>query len=458
MTLSIVILAAGQGKRMYSQLPKVLHRLADKPLLERVITTAYALTPTQAPIVVFGHQGDLLRERLAHLNVSWVKQAEQLGTGHAVLQALPSIPQDHRVLILYGDVPLISTNTLEQFIQTVPSDALGIITAHFPNPAGFGRIVRDHQQNIVRIVEDKDANATELAITEVNSGIYLVPARYLHQWLPTLSNHNAQKEYYLTDIISLAVQHNIPIHSSHPAHHEEVCGVNNRAQLAHLERFYQRQCAEHLMLQGTTLIDPNRFDLRGELTIGQDSIIDINVIIEGKVSIGNHCVIGANCILRDTIIADGVEVKANSIIEGADIAEHCVIGPFARIRPGTELSTGVHIGNFVEIKKSFVNQGTKINHLTYIGDSEIGKHVNVGAGTITCNYDGVNKHKTIIGDHVFIGSNSGLVAPVKIGNGATIGAGSTITQDAPANQLTLARAKQCTIEHWQRPEKQTKES
>ena len=458
MTLSIVILAAGQGKRMYSRLPKVLHSLAGKALLEHVITTSLQLNPAQPPIVIYGHQGDQVRNAMTRFDINWIEQKEQLGTGHAVLQALPLLKDQQRVLILYGDVPLISAITLKELIETTPENAIGIITANFPNPAGLGRIIRNATHQITHIVEDKDTTPEERAIQEINSGIYSIPASLLQKWLPLLSNQNAQKEYYLTDIISLAAKEKIAIHSIQPAHYEEVCGINDRIQLAQLERFYQYQNAIQLMKKGVSLSDPQRFDLRGELTTGQDVSIDINVIIEGKVSLGNNCSIGANCILRDTIIADNVEIKANSIIDGADIAEHCVIGPFARIRPGTELSQQVHVGNFVEIKKSWVGQGTKINHLSYIGDSEIGKGVNIGAGTITCNYDGVNKHKTIIGDHAFIGSNSQLVAPVSIGKGATIGAGSTITHNTPDNQLTLSRAKQCSIEHWQRPTKKEKES
>lgn len=458
MTLSIVILAAGKGKRMNSQLPKVLHRLAGKTLLEHVVNTATKLNPAQPPIVIYGHQGEEVRQAMAHLSVTWIEQKEQLGTGHAVLQALPHIPDQHRVLILYADGPLISVNTLNELISTTPFDAFGLITATFQNPTGYGRIIRNEKNQITHIVEEKDVNDTERAIREVNPGIYLVPAKYLKNWLPKLTPNNAQKEYYLTDIVNLAAKEHIPLHTIQPKHVEEVYGMNDRVQLAFLERFYQRQRAEQLMLSGITLIDPARFDLRGELTTGQDVVIDINVIIEGNVTIGNHCTIGPNCILRDTIIGDHVEVKANSMIDGADIAENCVIGPFARIRPGTELLSDVHIGNFVEIKKSRIDHHTKINHLSYIGDSEIGYHVNIGAGTITCNYDGVNKNKTIIGNHAFIGSNSQLVAPIKIGDGATIGAGSTITRDAPSNQLTIGRAQQRSIESWQRPVKKEKES
>lgn len=458
MKLSIVVLAAGQGKRMHSQLPKVLHPLAGKPLLEHVVTTALALEPSNPPIVVYGHQGERVRDKLTHLPVNWVHQAQQLGTGHAVQRALSQIPEDHQVLILYGDVPLISHTTIKQLIDTVTTKtALGIITATLSNPTGLGRIIRNNQQQLIKIVEEKDATDTERLIKEINSGIYLIPATYLHQWLPKLNNNNAQQEYYLTDIFNHAVAANIAIHSIQPEHPEEVYGVNDRLQLANLERFYQRQQAEKLLKDGVTLLDPNRFDLRGELSTGQDVTIDINVIIEGKVSIGNNCTIGANCILRDVIIGNNVEIKPHTVIDGADIADHCVIGPFARIRPGTELASHVHIGNFVEIKKSWVDQSTKINHLSYIGDSEIGKQVNIGAGTITCNYDGVNKHKTIIKDNVFVGSNSSLIAPMTIGENATIGAGSVVSHEAPANQLTLTRAQQRIIENWQRPLKKAKE-
>lgn len=452
MTLSIVILAAGQGKRMVSQVPKVLHPLAGKMLLEHVIHTAQQLHPT--PVIVYGHQGDVVRDACADLNVLWAKQPEQLGTGHAVLQALPHIPDDHRVLVLYGDVPLISLDTLQKFIQTTPRQALGIITATLDNPAGLGRIIRDKQNNIINIIEDKDLSDTERANREVNTGIYLFPENFLKKSLPLLQNNNAQKEYYLTDMIKMAVQENITIHSIQPASPDEVLGINDRVQLAHLERSYQRQYAEKLMRQGVTLLDPNRFDLRGELTVGQDIVIDINVIIEGRVTIGSGCKIGPNTVLRNTTLGDRVEIKANSVLEDAVIGADCTIGPFARIRPGTVLAAHAHVGNFVEIKNSKIGEGSKVNHLTYIGDSDIGKRVNIGAGTITCNYDGVNKHKTQIGDQAFIGSNSSLVAPVTIGEGAYIGSGSVITQDAPPHQLTVCRAKeQRSIEHWQKPEK-----
>jgi bifunctional UDP-N-acetylglucosamine pyrophosphorylase/glucosamine-1-phosphate N-acetyltransferase len=457
MALSIVILAAGQGKRMKSQLPKVLHRIAGKTLIEHVIATAAKLNPATTPIIVYGHQGDIIKHALANVNVSWIEQPNQLGTGHALQQTLDLIPEQNQVLVLYGDVPLISTDTLKSFITDTPTDSIGIITANFPDPTGLGRIIRDTNNQIVRIVEEKDANAAERAIQEINSGIYLVPARYLKKWLPTLKNQNAQQEYYLTDIISIATQEKFSIHSQTPDHYEEVLGVNDRAQLARLERFYQRQAAEKLMHQGVTLLDPNRLDIRGDLTVGYDVTIDINVIIEGNVNIGNNCVIGPNALLRNVTLGDNVTVNANCVLDGAEIANHCTIGPFARVRPGTQLGEHVHLGNFVETKNSIIANATKINHLSYIGDSDIGAHVNIGAGTITCNYDGVNKHKTIIGDHAFIGSNSALVAPINIGEGATIGAGSTLTRNAPPKQLTLSRAEQRSLV-WQRKSKIKKES
>lgn len=458
MSLSIVILAAGQGKRMHSQLPKVLHHLAGKPLLEHVVHTSFELGTTEPPLIICGHESETLKKQLANLNVTWVEQAEQLGTGHAVMQALPHIHPENQVLILYGDVPLISTETLQKFIENTPKNAIGIITAHFANPTSFGRIIRDSHNKIQYVIEEKDTNDAERLIKEINSGIYLIPASYLQKWLPRLKNQNAQKEYYLTDIIRFASEENIPIQSQSPLCHEEIAGVNDRIQLAALERFYQRRVAERLMRQGVTLYDPNRFDLRGELITGRDVIIDVNVIIEGRVVIGNFCVIGPNTVLRNVILDDHVQIKANSIIDGAEISEHCVIGPFARIRPGTFISEHAEIGNFIEIKNSLIGSGTKIHHVGYIGDSEVGKRVNIGAGTITCNYDGANKHKTIIGDYAFIGSNSELVAPVKIGEGATIGAGSTIRRDAPPHQLTVTIAEQRSIEHWQRNEKKIKEN
>ena len=455
MELSIVILAAGLGKRMRSDLPKVLHTLAGKPLLEHVVRATQKLVSAE-PIIVYGHQGEKVKHVLAHLNVRWVEQKEQRGTGHAVQQALPFIPKENHVLILCADVPLISADTLKKLIAATPSDAIGIIAAHLKDPKGLGRIQRDSQNNIVNIIEEKDATEKERAINEINSGIYLIPSAFLHRWLPELKNNNAQEEFYLTDIIRLAVAETIAIHSIEAPHNEEILGINDRAQLAQLERFYQRKTADKLMQQGVTLADPNRLDVRGDLTVLSDTFIDINVITEGHVTIGSHCSIGPNTVLRNVVIGNHVEIKANCVIDGAEIANHCIIGPFARLRPGAVLAEKTHVGNFVEIKNSVIGSATKINHLSYIGDSEIGRDVNIGAGTITCNYDGINKHKTIIGHEAFIGSNTALVAPITVGEGATIGAGSTLTRNAPAHQLTLTRADQRSVLNWQRPKKKEK--
>lgn len=455
MAIQVVILAAGQGKRMRSHLPKVLHSLAGKPLLEHVIDTAQKISPDSPPIIVYGHQGDILKNALQHHNVCWVEQHEQLGTGHAVLQAMPHLADENGVVILYGDVPLISQHTLKKLIDAA-ENTFSILTTNLEHPHGYGRIKRDEHNNIVAIIEEKDANYAERKITEVNTGIYFIPAKLLKKWLPKLKNNNAQHEYYLTDVITQAVDENIMIHASHPESDDEIFGINDRLQLAHVERRYQKKLAEKLMLQGVTMIDPARVDIRGDVRIGQDVIIDINVILEGNVTIGNNCVIGPNTILRNTVIENNVEIKANSFIDGAEIADHVVIGPFARLRPGTILAANSHVGNFVEIKNSFIGANTKVNHLSYVGDSEVGVSVNIGAGTITCNYDGINKHKTIIGDNAFIGSCTQLVAPVTVGEGATIGAGSTITRDAPAHKLTLSRVPQKTILDWQRPVKDKK--
>ncbi|HSW94378.1 MAG TPA: bifunctional UDP-N-acetylglucosamine diphosphorylase/glucosamine-1-phosphate N-acetyltransferase GlmU [Gammaproteobacteria bacterium] len=458
MTLSTLILAAGQGKRMHSDLPKVLHRLAGKPLLEHVVQTARTLDTKNPPIVVYGHQGERVKTALDRLPVTWVEQTEQLGTAHAVKQAIEHVPMDGRVLILYGDVPLIETGTLKKFMAETPPDALGIITANLPDPTGFGRIIRNNKNQIISIVEEKDATEKERAVTEINTGIYLVSASHLQQWLPKITNHNAQQEFYLTDLIALAVKEKMPIYSMHPARYEEILGINDRLQLACLERFYQERFAEKLMLQGVTLLDPHRFDARGDMHIAADVVIDINVILEGQVKIGKGCVIGPHVLLRNVVLGDHVIIQAHSVLDGAEISDHCIIGPFARLRPGSVVAKEAHVGNFVEIKNSRIGTASKVNHLSYIGDSEIGQHVNIGAGTITCNYDGMNKHKTVIGDYAFIGSNTELVAPVTIGEHATIGAGSTITRNAPAHQLTLCRGQQRTIENWQRPGKKEKET
>lgn len=453
MAIQVVVLAAGQGKRMVSTQPKVLHAIAGKSMLQHVLETASRLSPQVSPIIVYGHQGALIQQAFSHQTLQWAEQKEQLGTGHAVLQAMPHVKDQDRVLVLYGDVPLISEETLKNLVNTTPNNALGMLTATLTNPKGYGRIKRDDQGHVIGIVEEKDATEAERTIQEINPGIYLVPAKWLKKWLPTLNNHNAQKEYYLTDIIKLAVAENIAVHTVKPEEVEEIMGVNDRLQLSTLERFYHKKAAERLLRQGVTLYDPARFDLRGELQVGKNVVIDVNVIIEGRVIIGDDCYIGPNVILRNTVLANQVEVKANSLLDGAEVGEGCILGPFARLRPGTILKRNVRIGNFVELKNTIVDIKSKINHLSYVGDSEIGSEVNIGAGTITCNYDGVNKHKTIIGDHAFIGSCTQLVAPVVVGEGAIIGAGSTITRDAPAHKLTLSRVPQVTLNEWTRPEK-----
>lgn len=448
MTLQVVILAAGQGKRMFSDVPKVLHELAGKPLLDHVIEKAHRLSRTEPPIVIFGHQGHVIREALSHHNVKWIEQKDQLGTGHALLQALPQLNDEANVLVLYGDVPLTSEEMLTRLVTETPKNAIGMITAHLPNPTGYGRIVRDAEQKIVSIVEEKDATETVRAIHEVNSGIYFVPVKYLKKWLPTLQNKNAQGEYYLTDIITLAQQENIPIHSVSPKEPEEIFGVNDRLQLAQLERFYQKQMAEKLMRQGVAIADPNRLDIRGQVDVGRDVFLDVNVILEGKVVLGNGVRVGANTILRDTKLGERVEVKPHSMLDGAEVGSDCVIGPFARLRPGAVLNSQVHIGNFVEIKNSNVGVKTKINHLSYIGDSDVGSEVNIGAGTITCNYDGVNKHRTIIGDRVMVGSDSTLVAPVTLHDDVYVAAATTIRENVPAGALVFNKREEIHREGW----------
>jgi len=450
--VSIVVLAAGQGTRMRSDRPKVLHPLGGRPLLAHVIATAQALAP-EAIHVVYGHGGDRVPAAFADSQgLAWVEQADQLGTGHAVQQALPTLPDDHAVLILYGDVPLITAETLERVIAAA-GDALGLLVAHFDDPRGYGRIVRDESGAVVRIVEEKDASELERHIKECNTGILAVGAQRLRAWLAGLSNANAQGEYYLTDVIEMAVAEGVAVNTVHPNRREEILGVNDKAQLADLERRFQRRQAERLLTEGVTLIDPARLDIRGEVSVGRDVSIDVNVVLEGRVVLGDGVRIGANAVLRDCELDAGTRVLPMSLIERARVGRDCRIGPFARIRPGTALADSVHVGNFVEVKNSQVEAGSKINHLSYIGDAGVGRDVNVGAGTITCNYDGANKHRTVIGDNVFIGSDTQLVAPVSVGDGATIGAGSTITRDVPPTELTLSRSKQQTVKGWKRPVK-----
>ncbi len=452
MSLSIVILAAGAGSRMNSALPKVLHLLAGVPLLEHVVKTAKSLKP-DGIYIVYGHGGAEVRTQMAHLDVNWIEQTQQLGTGHAVMQAIPLIEPNDQVLVLYGDVPLISLETLNSLLEATPHGGVGIIGADFADPTGLGRIVRDASGNIAGIVEHRDCNEKQLQIHEVYTGIMTAPAACLKEWLPKLKNQNAQNEFYLTDVIKLAVNSKRPVIAVLAQRSREVEGVNDRFQLAELERYYQLMMAEKVMLAGASLKDPARFDVRGHLEVGSDVVIDVNVIIEGDVSIGKNSYIGPNVLLRNTRIGENVYVDANTVIEEAIIENHCHVGPFARIRPGTQLAPYAKIGNFVEIKNAVVGEGSKINHLSYVGDADIGKEVNIGAGTITCNYDGAKKHRTIIEDQAFIGSDTQLVAPVRVGEGATVGAGTTLRKDAPAHTLTVNTVKQKSYDNWQRPQK-----
>lgn len=451
--INVVVLAAGAGKRMHSSLPKVLHEIAGRSLLQHVVDTAQSIRPEKICIVI-GHGAAQVKESLTSAEISWVNQAQQLGTGHALLQALPHLDADGITLVLYGDVPLISQNTLEEMIHASAGKYVTLLTATFTDPFGYGRIVRDPATSkILAIVEQKDATQKQQKICEINTGIMLIPNSLLHSWLPQLNNNNLQKEYYLTDIIDFAVRDGLDIKSIEAEKKWEVLGVNSKLQLADLERIYQKNCALNLMEKGVRLLDPARIDIRGELQCGSDVSIDINCIFEGSVTLGNSVQIGAHCILRNVMIADGAIIQPFCMIEGAEIGETCKIGPYARIRPGTRLENQVRIGNFVEVKNSQIGRSSKANHLSYIGDSTIGHNVNIGAGTITCNYDGANKYRTIIEDDVFIGSDTQLIAPVKIAKGSTIGAGSTITKETPENQLTLSRSKQVTIANWKRPTK-----
>lgn len=452
MDLSVVILAAGQGTRMRSALPKVLHRIASKPLVQHVIDTGRSLG-SESIHLVYGHGGDLVKETINGDDLNWVMQTEQLGTGHAVQQAMPGLDDNSTVLILYGDVPLIKQQTLKNLLDNKPENGIALLTVALNDPTGYGRIVRNENNQVRAIVEHKDAEPKTLLIREVNTGIMAVSSNDLKTWLSNLSNENSQGEYYLTDIIAMASKAGRSIVGILAMDELEVEGVNNRQQLARLERHYQNLEAEKLMLKGVTLYDPKRIDIRGELDVEQDVTIDINTIFEGKVSIGTGSYIGANSILKDCQLGNNVHVKENSIIEGAIIGNDSSIGPFARIRPGTVLKEDVHIGNFVEVKKSIIDKGSKAGHLAYLGDCEIGKNVNVGAGTISCNYDGANKHKTILEDDVFVGSDSQLVAPVKVGKGATIAAGTTVTADVSDNALVISRTKQKEIANWSRPTK-----
>lgn len=451
MSLDIVILAAGQGTRMRSSLPKVLHPVAGRSMVGHVVHTAQQLAPTSIQVVI-GHGAEKVREHFSDQSLSFAIQEQQLGTGHAVAQALPSLTADN-VLILYGDVPLITQETLQRLLTKVNHQQIGLLTVMLDNPAGYGRIVRDDQGSVQAIVEHKDANPEQLLIKEGNTGILAVPRVRLVEWLSKLSNNNAQGEYYLTDIIAMAVADGLVVATETAQDAMEVQGANDRLQLSELERHYQHRAALALMKQGVTLRDPARFDIRGEVNVGRDVLIDVNVILDGTVVIEDNVHIGANCYIKDSTLRNGAVIKANSYLEGADVGSQADCGPFARLRQGAILGEKAHVGNFVELKNTRLGDGAKAGHLAYLGDSEIGARTNIGAGTITCNYDGANKYKTILGEDVFIGSNSSLVAPVNLGAGATTGAGSTITTDVPAGALAVGRARQRNIENWQRPTK-----
>nr|WP_314543814.1 bifunctional UDP-N-acetylglucosamine diphosphorylase/glucosamine-1-phosphate N-acetyltransferase GlmU [uncultured Massilia sp.] len=455
--MNVVILAAGMGKRMQSALPKVLHPLAGKPLLQHVIDTALSLNPSKL-CVIYGHGGAAVPSAVqdwggqAGIAIDTALQQPQLGTGHAVMQALPQIDENAPTLVLYGDVPLTTADSLRRLVEAAGDDKLAILTVEQDNPFGLGRIVRQDGR-IVRIVEEKDASEAERAIKEINSGIMVIPTRHLTGWLNALKNDNAQGEYYLTDIVAQAVANDVPVVSAQPGAEWEVAGVNSKVQLAELERRHQLNIATRLLEQGVTLMDPARIDVRGELVCGRDVTIDVGCVFEGRVELGDGVTIGANCVLVDTTVAAGAQVKPFCHFEEAIVGAQSIIGPYARLRPGTELGQDVHIGNFVEVKNSKVAAHSKANHLAYVGDADVGSRVNIGAGTITCNYDGANKHRTIIEDDAFIGSDSQLVAPVTVGKGATLGAGTTLTKNAPAGKLTISRPKQLTVEGWQRPVK-----
>jgi bifunctional UDP-N-acetylglucosamine pyrophosphorylase/glucosamine-1-phosphate N-acetyltransferase len=453
--LNIVILAAGLGKRMHSALPKVLHPLAGKSLLAHVLDTARALSPQQI-CVVYGHGGDAVPNAVGDEGLVCVRQEPQLGTGHALMQALPHLGREGMTLVLYGDVPLTGLETLEKLIATAADETFALLTVELSDPSGYGRIVRNDTGAVTAIVEEKDATEPQRKIREINTGIMVIPNRNLQGWLHRLENNNAQKEYYLTDVVAMAVRDGITVEAAQPEHDWETTGVNSKGQLADLERIYQGEYARKLLEQGVTLADPSRIDIRGQLSCGRDVTIDVGCIFEGHVHLGDGVRVGAYTILKNTSVEAGSAIAPFSLIEAAEIGKDCRIGPYARIRPGTRLDDEVHIGNFVEVKNSTIAAGSKANHLSYIGDAVIGSRVNIGAGTITCNYDGANKHQTIIEDNVFVGSDTQLVAPVRVTQGSTIGAGSTITRDTPPETLTLSRAKQMSIEGWKRPVKKPK--
>jgi len=450
--VSVVVLAAGEGTRMRSVLPKVLHPVGGRPILAHVLDTAEALDPVRT-LVVHGDQGDRLQQALRDANCHWVHQARRLGTGHAVQQALTALDADDTLLVLYGDVPLLEAETVRRLLEALPAGGLTLLTAELTDPSGYGRVIRDAGGEVTRIVEEHDADEGQRQVREVNTGILAGRAGDLGTWLQRVGSDNAQGEYYLTDCIGLAVSDGRTVRGIAATDADEVLGINDRRQLAQVERAYQRRQGERLMAEGASLMDPARFDCRGRVRCGRDVVIDVDVVLEGEVELGDGVYVGPYTHISDSRLARGVQVEGHSVVASADVGEDCRIGPFARVRPGTSLGDGVHVGNFVEVKKSRVGPGSKINHLSYVGDAEVGQRVNIGAGTITCNYDGARKHTTTIGDDAFIGSSTQLVAPVTVGEGATIGAGSTITRDAPAGELTLSRARQSTIKGWQRPKK-----
>jgi len=455
MQLHVMILAAGQGKRMKSALPKVLQPIAGKPLLKHVIDVAQALQAS-AVSVVYGHRGEVVRDALKAEKVMWVEQAQQLGTGHAVQQALPHVKDDALVLVLYGDVPLIRRSTLEELVKLAGPKAMSLLTMVVDNPTGYGRIVRNARGQVLKIVEQKDASKAQLKIRECNTGVLAAPAKLLKKWIGRLKKNNAQGEYLLTDIVAMAVKDKAKVNPLVAPTVAEVLGINDKVQLAEVEALRRAQVAKDLMLAGVTLVDPARLDVRGTLAHGTDVFIDLNAVFEGNVTLGDRVRIGPNCVIRDAKVGADTEIFANCVIDGADIGAKCLIGPFSRVRPTTTLANDAHIGNFVEVKNSKIASGSKANHLTYVGDADVGSNVNLGAGTITANYDGANKHRTVIEYNVHTGSNTVIVAPITVGAGATVGAGSTVTRAVPAGKLTLARARQTVIEDLVRPVKQKK--